>query len=450
MTISARCIPKFFHHLTSHLPPLWQRDCGTLRPAQVLFTLMMVATRQNQGYKLVIDELKRSVGDELGWENAPTTSSFCEARRKLSVDQCRGALSFIRTKCTALKRRKRVLYGDYRLIAVDMTKLALPAYEDVRSVFGCPKDAKRRTAAAPQGTLTVMWDISTNTPIDWALEKVYSSERLAAQGFMHHLGAKDLLIVDRGYPSRQFFQDVAQQSAAYLVRMPIGSRGGFKEVYEFSRDKHAWDRVIHLHADNKKTGKPTVAVRLFKVKLPSGDIAIFATNLLNKKLHRRKSLGALYCYRWDLETAFREMKVWYGLENFAARYADGIQQEVAALMIFMQLTAELEAQALDYHDIETKKTDEGNHPLVPEFRFNRRYLCVCVGYLMAAAAEGPAKLAEMYNYAMSQLWRYRQRRKPGRTFERIAKSPNSKWKRSTYNTKAKAKKIRGKSNKLAE
>ncbi|MEY2852990.1 MAG: hypothetical protein RL030_122, partial [Pseudomonadota bacterium] len=31
--------------------------------------------------------------------------------------------------------------------------------------------------------------------------------------------------------------------------------------------------------------------------------------------------------------------------------------------------------------------------------FNRRYPCVCVGYLMTAAAEGPAKLAEMYDYA---------------------------------------------------
>jgi len=226
MTISAPCLPKFFHHLTSHLPPQWLRNCGSLRPAQVLYTLMMVATRQNHGYKLVIDELKRSVGDALGWDEAPTASSFCEARRKLSVGQCRDALSFIRGKCTSLQQRKRVLYGDYRLVAVDMTKLALPAYADVRSVFGCPKGAKRRTAAAPQGTLTVLWDVSTNTPIDWKLEKVYSSESLAAQGLMTHLGANDLLIADRGYPSRQFFVDVAQQSAAYLVRMPIGSRGG--------------------------------------------------------------------------------------------------------------------------------------------------------------------------------------------------------------------------------
>jgi hypothetical protein len=441
MATSTPCVANLFHHLTAHLPSQWKRDCGSLRPVQVLYTLMMVSTRQNHGYKLVIDELKRSVGYELGWEEAPTTSSFCEARRKLSVDQCRGALSFIREKCTTLQRRKRVLYGNYRLIAADMTKLALPAYADVRSVFGCPKDAKGKTASAPQGTLTVLWDISTNTPIDWRLEKVYSSERFAAHDLLTHVGKHDLLIMDRGYPSRRMLLDIAKRGASYLIRMPTGACGGFQEVREFSQTEHVWDRIIHLHDDNRRIGKPVMLVRLIKIKLPEGGTAVFATNLLNKRLHRRRSLGALYCHRWDLETAFREMKVWYGLENFAARYAAGIQQEVAALMIFMQLTAELEAQAMDYHAVEMETSEHHHHPIKPEIRFNRRYLCVCVGYLMTASAEGPAKLAEMYDYAMSQLWRYRQKRKPGRTFERKAKSPNSKWKRSTYNTKAKEKKL---------
>lgn len=441
MATPTPCVANLFHHLTKHLPSQWQRDCGSLRPVQVLYTLMMVSTRQNHGYKLVIDELKRSVGRELGWDEAPNASSFCEARRKLSVDQCRDTLSFIRKKCTALQRRKRVLYDDYRLIAVDMTKLALPAYADVRSVFGCPKDAKGRTAAAPQGTLTVMWDISTNTPIDWRLEKVYSSERFAAHDLLSHVGDRDLLIADRGFPSRRMLLDITGRGASYLIRMPTGACGGFQEVREFSLNEHAWDRIIHLHDDNRRLGKPTIPVRLIKIKLPEGGTAVFATSLLDKRRHRRRALGALYCHRWDLETAFREMKVWYGLENFAARYADGIQQEVAALMIFMQLTAELEAQALEHHDVEMEKSENDHGIIKPEFRFNRRYLCVCVGYLMAAAAEGPAKLAEMYGHAMSQLWRYRQRRKPGRMFERKAKSPNSKWKRSTYNTKAKDKKL---------
>lgn len=439
MTLLAPCTANFFHHLCAHLPEKWQRDCGSLRPAHVLYTVMMVATRQNHGYRLVLDELKRSVAYELGWEDVPVPSSFCEARRKLSVDQCRDALLFVREKCVTVKKRHRLLYGDYRLIAVDMTKLALPAYADVRRVFGCPKDAKGRTAAAPQGTLTVLWDISTNTPIDWRLEKVYSSERYAAHDLLQHVGHHDLLIADRGYPSRQFLAEITEKGASYLIRMPFGTRGGFQEVREFGLDDHAWDRVILLHADNKRSGDPTIPIRLIKIRLPSGDIAVFATNLLNKRAHRRRSLCALYCYRWDLETAFREMKVWYGLENFAARFAAGIHQEVAALMIFMQLTAELEAQALDYHDVELQKHDTAHHPTVPEIRFNRRYLGVCVGYLMVAAGEGQKKFDELYAHAMEQLWRYRQKKKPGRTFPRIAKSPNSKWKRSTYNTKAKLK-----------
>ena len=213
MTLLAPCIPNFFQHLCAHLPDKWQRDRGCLRPAQVLYTLMMVATRQNHGYRLVLDDLKRSVAHELGWEDVPAVSSFCEARRKLSADQCRDALSFIRVKCTALNKKRRVLYGDFRLVAVDMTKLALPAYAAVRRVFGGPKDAKGRTAAAPQGTLTVLWDISTNTPIDWRLEKVYASERFAAHDLLAHIGNKDLLIADRGYPSRQMLTDIAEKGA---------------------------------------------------------------------------------------------------------------------------------------------------------------------------------------------------------------------------------------------
>ena len=223
--------------------------------------------------------------------------------------------------------------------------------------------------------------------------------------------------------------------------MPCGTRGGLQEVREFALDDHAWDRVIHLHDNNQRTGEPCIPVRLIKTRLPTGQIAVFATSLLNKRDHRRRALGELYCYRWDLEIAFREMKVWYGLENFAARFSEGIQQEVSALMIFMQLSAELEAQALDYHDVELQLVEHDNEVTVPEIRFNRRYLCMCVGYLMVAAAEGKSKFDDMYAYAMRQLWRSRQKKKPGRSFQRIAKSPNSKWKRSTYNTKAKPQKL---------
>ena len=61
-------------------------------------------------------------------------------------------------------------------------------------------------------------------------------------------------------------------------------------------------------------------------------------------------------------------------------------------------------------------------------------LFVTPGPLLIAAANGPEDLEKEFTYSMRMLWRYRQKRKPGRKFDRIARSPNSKWKRTTYNT----------------
>ena len=100
------------------------------------------------------------------------------------------------------------------------------------------------------------------------------------------------------------------------------------EVRAFAHDANAWDVTILIHEDRKRTGPPTLSVRLVKKLLPSGQIAVFATNLFSISDHPADAICDLYGHRWDIETAFREMKVWHGLENFNARFADGIHQEV--------------------------------------------------------------------------------------------------------------------------
>lgn len=177
-----------------------------------------------------------------------------------------------------------------------------------------------------------------------------------------------------------------------------------------------------------------MAVRLMKRRLDNGNVAVFITNLLSSRQHRRRALCDLYCYRWDIETSFKEMKCWHGLENFRARYAEGIHQEVAALMTFMTLTAELEYLARKHHQIEQKEAPV-DAPHEPTIRFNRKRIAEYVGDLLIAAARGKEALEKEFAYSMCMLWRYRQKRKPGRKFDRVAKSSNSKWKRTTYNTK---------------
>ena len=217
---------------------------------------------------------------------------------------------------------------------------------------------KKRKEKSPKATLTALWDVSTNTSLDWKLEQCYASERFAAYDLIQQLSTWDLFIGDRGHSSRRMFLGIQRQGVAYFIRMPLGKAGGFREVRAFAHDANAWDSTTLIHGNRKRTGHPTLAVRLVKKLLLLGQIAVFATNLFPISDHPADAMCDLYCHRWDIETAFREMKVCYGLENFYARFADGIHQEVTALMIFMLLTAELEHQAKVHHQAAISAAEE--------------------------------------------------------------------------------------------
>lgn len=274
-----------FNEFTRNLPVLWKRDRGCLRPAHVLYTIMTMSVSGTHGYRQVLTHLNRTVGDRLGWTSIPFPSSLSEARRKLTPDTCKEAFVQVRSQLTLMSAGSRVRYGAYRILAIDMTTLALPACAAVEAAFKSPVDNKRRKAKAPKATLTALWDVSTNTPLDWKLEQCYASERFAAYDLIQQLGAGDLVIGDRGHASRRMLLDIQRRGAAYLIRMPFGKGGSLHEVRAFALDQNAWDSTILIHADRKRTGPPTLSVRLVKKRLPSGEIAVFATNLFSISDH---------------------------------------------------------------------------------------------------------------------------------------------------------------------
>ena len=424
--------PNLFAELSRLLPHCWQRNRGTLRPAHVLYAILVMTVNGTHGYRRVLDYLKRTVGEQLGWSSTPFPSSLSEARAKLSPEQCREAFQQIRARSTFLCAPNRVLYAGLRIVAVDMTTLALPVSKTIRDTFQGPIDARGNASPAPQATLTTLWDISANAPLDWRLEPCYASERYAAHDMIQGLGPQDLLLADRGYPSRRMFIDLNQQGASFVIRVPTGPRGAFRELRDFSLDDPRVDEDILLHEDRQRTGDPTLKVRALKMKLPNGEAAVFVTNLFDRRTHTASALCGLYAKRWDLETALREMKVWHGLEQFHAKNPEGIHQEVSALMIFMLLSAELEHQARAVHASEIAESKDADNG---EIRFNRKVIAESVAHLLTAAANGKAAVDAEFEYCMKEIWKFRQRVRPGRSFPRVAKSPNSKWKRTTYNTK---------------
>jgi hypothetical protein len=269
------------------------------------------------------------------------------------------------------------------------------------------------------------------------------------------LKSGDLLLCDRNFLTREYLSLVVAQKADVLMRVRTSGCAVLQEVKDFIVAGIA-DHVIEL-TPNDKHGRPLVdaakiRVRLLRTPLPDGDFAVFLTTLVDQQRHLAQTLINVYFQRWRIETAFREMKIWHGLETFQSRSVEGIAQEIAAVMIFLLLAGELEAQvrcAAPENQPSAEPTPtptqqpqpESPKPtptptqqpqpaslLTPTIRFNRRIVASCAIDLIYAAMARKSIRAE-FEDAMFRIWRYRQKVRPRRSFPRQRKSAPRGWKR---------------------
>lgn len=426
-----------FRNFLQAIPRWWSRRRGSLGPPHVVLSLISMSVLGCRGYEQTLDEMKTRLGTELGWirqRDVPSASALSQARIKLDAAKCASIVSDVYAMCSTARQCASLGYGGFRLLALDGTKLALPAYAALQEHFGCPTQGPGRELAGPQASLTVLWDVGANQPVNWRMGPYKVSERVHADALIGQVGIGDLVLGDRGFPSRRLLTRLCRQKAHVLMRVRATRVGVMREVQAFMASG-ATDALTTMVAWDEPDQGPDedagIPVRLVRVELPDGSAAVYLTTLIDMQRHPAHALLELYTQRWRIETAFREMKIWHGLERFHSRRVDGIAQEVAAVMIFQMLASELEAKVRAGHKQQhATQPHEDGKPLNVQrstVRFNRRIVADCVCSLIFAAAQG-ADIEEAFSYAMFRIWRYRQTVKPGRSFPRQCKSAPRGWK----------------------
>ena len=421
---------QVFRHFLNLQPTHWRRRRGSLGPQQVMLGLMTMTVLGCKGYEKTLDEMQARLGRQLGWnqdEDVPSASALCQARLKLDEHRCAALVSQVYALCSTARTCASLRYGGFRLLAEDGTKLALPAYKALRDHFGCPSQGVGRDMAGPQASLTVLWDVGANQPVAWRLGTYRTSEQEHARALAESVGTGDLLLADRNFPSRRYLTQIHGRQAHVLMRIRADGSGDLRAVTAFLASS-ATDVICEIETRDEH-GHPlpdqrTMPVRLLRATLPDGSTAVYITTLLDQQAHPGDVLVALYAQRWRIETAFRELKIWHGLERFRARHVDGIAQEIAALMIFQLLASELEAQARQKHaEAQPPQPSEAAPHAIqkPTIRFNRRIVADCTVNIIYAAAMGE-DIHKALKSAFYRIWRYRQSVKPGRTFPRERKS----------------------------
>lgn len=330
-----------------------------------------------------------------------TKQAFSQARRKVSPEAFIYLLDGVNKwfyNDTPFNK-----YREYRLLAIDGTILQLHNSENLREVFGYIENQNSKVARAQASAL---YDVENDMIIASKITHYKTGERAIAEEMitkMCELGTRnDLLLFDRGYPSRDFIQFIEEKQLKYLMRVS----SGFLKVVVNAPDK---DQVIEV-----KYKGDLLKMRVLKFELNSGVIETLITNIFDEDFSV-PDFKELYFKRWGIEVKYNEIKNKLQIENFTGETPIAIAQDFYATMYLSNMVALAKMDANEIIEEEYK-----NKGLKYEYKVNTNVL---IGKLKNTlitmiSINNPWKRSRMLKHIEEEIQRNVIPIRPDRSFER--------------------------------
>lgn len=257
-----------------------------------------------------------------------TSSAFVQKRKKIKPEVFNYLSSVITDNYYVQGNQNIKRFKDFRVLAVDGSKITLPLTEQLKIAFG---ESKNQTnTSIVQARSSVLYDVLNRLVLDSVLENIKTGERELALSHKGHWKENDLIIYDRGYPSYDFKYEHIKAGINYLIRV---QKNHSKIVSSFiSSDKRTLivdvlpqEKHLFTGKDYDKTTR--IKVRLVRVDLPGGEIEILMTSLLNSQIYPSGIFKELYFLRWGIETFYDELKNKLKVEYFTGYSKMSIEQD---------------------------------------------------------------------------------------------------------------------------
>lgn len=247
---------------------------------------------------------------------------------------------------------QQVFWKGYRLLAVDGTIIDLESRPKLSAYYGTSKNQKG--AAKVQLRMVMIHFPLCRVPLVYKISPLSQGENTIFSELIRNLGPNDLILMDAGFWSYGLFNQIKNRGAYFVVRKRNGVK--FHNSRPISKGSDADCLVAWTPKDSrgewKGMGYPkTMTLREIRYEKNGFRPSAIVTNVLepgkistDEMLEMASSdegyrlLPPLYRLRWEIETAFRELKVVQKMEgNLRGRTPATIEFEIAAHMLFYTL-----------------------------------------------------------------------------------------------------------------
>jgi len=254
----------------------------------------------------------------LGGENTMTKQVFSQLRQKIKSE----AFVELNDNFTSwyYEDDNFKKYKGYRLLAIDGSITEIPNTNSNREYFGCYHNQSDRQQA--RAMASVIYDIENDYILESDIRTWKAAERKVAQELIERLlekGSKnDLILFDRGYPSKDMFDFLEGKGLKYLMRVKAN-----KCNLKIDQANEP-DQIVTL--THKKR---ILKLRVINVILPSGEVEKLVTNVMDTEF-TNEEFKKLYFKRWGIEVKYSQLKSRYELENFSGVTPLTIKQDFYA------------------------------------------------------------------------------------------------------------------------
>jgi hypothetical protein len=353
-----------------------ERRRRLLPAAAVMVFVLGLCLFSGEGYAEVARKLAgwlSGLSGRAGW-HLPGTSALAKARARLGAAPFEVLFSELAGPLAGTTTPGAGAFGRL-LVALDGTRLDVPFTPANVAAFGPPPSPGPRAGGFPQVRLVTVAGCGTRGIADAAFGPrtgAGSSEQdlakvIAARG---RLGPGMLVIADRAFCGYPVVAALTAAGADVLIRaksnqrlpvtaaLPDGSYRSFLPHPAAAKARHT--RNAMRRARGSTLGPDTGPVPGIPVRVIEADLTItpaggqprtqrcrLITTLPDPAAAPAAQLAACYAQRWEIETSYREIKIFTrgAGQVLRSRHPAGITQEIWALLCACQLTHTARAHA---------------------------------------------------------------------------------------------------------
>lgn len=362
--------------------------------------------------KNIQSELRDFMIKVLKQDEACSKQAFSKARQNIKYEAFRELVGY--SVDLFYDEAEYTKFHDYRVLAVDGSKLNLPDSSELRSEFGFQLTSG---ASQVQGTASLLYDVCNNLILDAHLDKYKSNERVLAekhlQWLSEHTHDNELIIFDRGYPSAELINSVDTRGFKYIMRCSTE----FIKCIKYTGK----DTLVSHKFRNKAVGHP-IEFRVVEVQI--GDtVEYLITNLANCEFDAEQ-LKELYHMRWGIETKYDDLKNKLSIESFSGLTKTAVLQDFYASLFLSNFAA-----YLMYDNKEDIKKANMSEQRKYEYKQNVNQTIACLkDFVIDTMAYGSIfKIRKMLKIVIKELGKAIVPIRKNRFFERIRKHKSNKF-----------------------